>query len=102
LRQEGKRLARAAATAAAKDQLQAIKANSSKRLCSDEKYGECGLPHVGLQQVMICLAGFEADGVRGLSMAACDLANAALVSTGCAHAHVAGAQSICMFEMCNA
>jgi hypothetical protein len=68
------------AAAAARDKLQAIRTNSSKRVCSDEKYGEVALPPGVLQKVVICLAAIEADGVRGPSMAARDLANAALVS----------------------
>ncbi|WIA32719.1 hypothetical protein OEZ86_005905 [Tetradesmus obliquus] len=79
-RAEAQREARSAAAAAAKDRLQTIKANSSKRVCGSGKYGEFVLPPGVLQRVMSCLAGIEADGVRGLSMAANDLANAALVS----------------------
>jgi hypothetical protein len=66
--------------AAAKNQLQAIKDHSSKRVCSGDKYGEVVLPPGVLQQVMACLAAIEPDGVRGPAMAAADLANAALVS----------------------
>ncbi|WIA16631.1 hypothetical protein OEZ85_013294 [Tetradesmus obliquus] len=51
-----------------------------KRICADEDPGEFPLPLEVLQKVMSCLAQFEADGVRGPSMVACDLANAALVS----------------------
>ncbi|WIA36852.1 hypothetical protein OEZ86_008103 [Tetradesmus obliquus] len=51
-----------------------------KRICADEESGEFLLPLEMVQKVMSCLAQFEADGVRGPSMVACDLANAALVS----------------------
>ncbi|WIA36850.1 hypothetical protein OEZ86_008101 [Tetradesmus obliquus] len=53
-----------------------------KRICADEESGEFLLPLEMVQKVMSCLAQFEADGVRGPSMVACDLANAALVSKG--------------------
>jgi hypothetical protein len=80
-----KQAAKRKAAAAAQDQLQAIKAHSSKRVCSGDKYGEVVLPPGVLQQVMACLAAIEPDGVRGPAMAAADLANAALVSSSGAH-----------------
>ncbi|WIA16730.1 hypothetical protein OEZ85_013384 [Tetradesmus obliquus] len=64
----------------ARNQLQAIRTDSSKRFCSDNKSGEFELPLALLEKVMSCLAVMEADGVRGPSMAARDLAHAALVS----------------------
>jgi hypothetical protein len=81
LRQEAKRRT----TAAANNTLRAIKAHSSKRVCSGDKYGEVVLPPGVLQQVMACLAAIEPDGVRGPAVAAADLANAALVSSSGAH-----------------
>uniref|UniRef100_A0A383WDH8 SAP domain-containing protein n=1 Tax=Tetradesmus obliquus TaxID=3088 RepID=A0A383WDH8_TETOB len=79
-RQEAKPVARKAAAAAARDKLQTIEAHSSKRVCSGEKYGEVALPPAVLQKVISFLARIEADGVRGPSMAASDLAIAALAS----------------------
>uniref|UniRef100_A0A383WHR5 Uncharacterized protein n=1 Tax=Tetradesmus obliquus TaxID=3088 RepID=A0A383WHR5_TETOB len=98
-RAEAQRVARSAAAAAAKDRLQTIKANSSKRVCGSEKYGEFVLPPGVLQRVMSCLAGIEADGVRGLSMAANDLANAALVSSAVRHADTIRKESHCIVEL---
>jgi hypothetical protein len=64
---------------AAKDQVS--KFAGYKRTCSSsEKHGDFKLPDAVLQKVVGCLAVFGADGVRGPSMAANDLANAALVS----------------------
>jgi hypothetical protein len=76
------RKAHVQATAAAKAQLDTIKSSSSKRACSSERYGDVQLPPNVLQKVMGYLSVIEADGVRGPSMAAHDLANAALVSSG--------------------
>jgi hypothetical protein len=73
--------ARREAAAAAKGQLQAIQAHSSKRVCSDDKYGDVALPPGVLHKVMACLAVVEPDGIRGPAMAARDLASAALVSS---------------------
>jgi hypothetical protein len=64
------------AAGAAKDQVR--KFAGCKR--SSEKHGDVKLPDAVLQKIVGCLAAFEADGVRGPSMAAHDLANAALVS----------------------
>ncbi|WIA16729.1 hypothetical protein OEZ85_013383 [Tetradesmus obliquus] len=64
----------------AKEQLPATRTNSSKRVCNADKSAELALPPALLEKVMSCLAGIEADGVRGPSMAARDLASAALVS----------------------
>jgi hypothetical protein len=64
--------------------------SSLKRSCSSEdKHGDVKLPDAVLQKVISCLAGFEPDRVRGPSMAAGDLANAALVS-GAAHKLASG------------
>jgi hypothetical protein len=68
-----------AAAGAAKDQLRKFAGCKLSR-SSSEKHGDVKLPDAVLQRVMSCLAAIEADGVRGPTMVANDLANAALVS----------------------
>jgi hypothetical protein len=89
-KQLAKQQRRRQAAGAAKDQIR--KFNGCKRARSDsdadEKHGDVKLPDAVLQKVIGCLAAFEVDGVRGPSMVARDLANAALVSTASAEVTV--------------
>jgi hypothetical protein len=70
------------AAGAAKDQIRKFSSSKRARSSSDaaEKHGDVKLPDAVLQIIVGCLAAFEPGGVRGPSMVARDLANAALVS----------------------
>lgn len=63
----------------AEEQLRRYKNSRNKKASSVEKHGKVQLPHEVLLKIMRWLAAFDAAGVRGPSMAANDLANAALV-----------------------
>jgi hypothetical protein len=70
------------AARSAKDQIRKFSSSKRVRSSSDTviKHGDVQLPVEVLQAIVGCLAAFEPDGVRGPSIVARDLANAALVS----------------------
>jgi hypothetical protein len=80
-RQLEKQRQRKQAAVAAKDQICKFSGCKRARSSSDaaEKHGDVKLPDAVLQTIIGCLAAFEPGGVRGPSMVAHDLANAALV-----------------------